>query len=629
MIKKRNILSFEDARCFVRELGINSSKQWSKYCKSEDKPYNIPATPQMVYKDKGWVSWGDWLGTGVVATQKLKYLPFEEAREFARSLRLVSGGDWRRYCKSGDKPDDIPSGSSSVYKNKGWISWGDWLGTGVVATQKLKYLPFEEAREFARSLGLKGQKEWVEYCKSGDKPDNIPTTASAIYKYLGWLSTADWLGTRLGFKRGQYSTYSEAKIFSKKIEVKTQKEWYDWCKKNDVPYSIPVSPDRIYKNKGWVSWGDFFDTGYVHKKEFISFEEARKFVRGLKLKGHKEWQEYSASGKKPDNIPSVPGTSYKGKGWISIGDWLGTGSVATQKLKYLPFEEAREFVHNINLVNQKEWYSWWAENKPNNIPQKPHRTYKNKGWVGYGDWIGTGRISDRNREYLPFEEAREFAISLGLKSGKEWIEWWRKNKPKDIPAVPHKTYKNKGWISMPDWLGKEKQLPFEEAREFVRGLGLKNNKEWNEWWRKNRPNNIPSTPKATYKNKGWLSLSDWIGTRPGFKEGQYLSFEEARNFVRGLKFESLKEWEKWWRENKPYNIPATPNQIYKDKGWMGVADWIGVDGIKRIKYRPFKEVKEFVRELRFTSRIEWLEYCKSGKKPHDIPANPNSIYRKR
>jgi len=29
----------------------------------------------------------------------------------------------------GKKPDDIPDVPNQGYKNKGWVSWPDWLGT--------------------------------------------------------------------------------------------------------------------------------------------------------------------------------------------------------------------------------------------------------------------------------------------------------------------------------------------------------------------------------------------------------------------------------------------------------------------------------------------------------------------
>ncbi|MBT3760997.1 MAG: hypothetical protein HOF89_00195, partial [Candidatus Nitrosopelagicus sp.] len=57
-----------------------------------------------------------------------------------------------------------------------------------------KFRDFESAKKFAMSLNLKGQKEWFEYCKSGNKPDDIPSTPWVTYKneFKGF---ADWLGT--------------------------------------------------------------------------------------------------------------------------------------------------------------------------------------------------------------------------------------------------------------------------------------------------------------------------------------------------------------------------------------------------------------------------------------------------
>ena len=45
-----------------------------------------------------------------------------------------------------------------------------------------QFRSFESAREFVRSLNLKNQKEWLEYCKSGNKPDDIPSNPWKTYK---------------------------------------------------------------------------------------------------------------------------------------------------------------------------------------------------------------------------------------------------------------------------------------------------------------------------------------------------------------------------------------------------------------------------------------------------------------
>ena len=49
----------------------------------------------------------------------------------------------------------------------------------------IEYLPFNEAREFVRNLGFKTKKEWDDYCKSGLKPDNIPSDPASYYSKNG------------------------------------------------------------------------------------------------------------------------------------------------------------------------------------------------------------------------------------------------------------------------------------------------------------------------------------------------------------------------------------------------------------------------------------------------------------
>ena len=91
-----------------------------------------------------------------------------------QGLGLKSVNEWRDYYKSGKKPADIPTAPNSTYAKDGWCGFGDWLGTGTVATHQHQYRPFEEARAFVRSRGLKTQAGWREFYKSGKKPMDIP-----------------------------------------------------------------------------------------------------------------------------------------------------------------------------------------------------------------------------------------------------------------------------------------------------------------------------------------------------------------------------------------------------------------------------------------------------------------------
>ena len=55
-------------------------------------------------------------------------------------------------------------------------------------------------------------------------------------------------------------------------------------------------------------------------------------------------------------------------------------------------------------------------------------------------------------------------------------------------------------------------------------------------------------------------------------------------------------------------------------------DWLGTGEVADGPYRSFKKARDFVRRRGLKSKTEWSGYSKSGKKPVDVPANPNNMY---
>jgi 3-mercaptopyruvate sulfurtransferase SseA len=519
-----NWLQFEEARDFVHKLRLKSKKEWQDYCKSGQKPEDIPVTPYNTYNQDGWKGMGDWLGTGTVAPQLRKYKSFEEARDFVHKLKLNSQKEWGKYCNSGQKPEIIPTAPNQVYKQDGWTTWGDWLGSGTVASHLRKYKSFEDARDFVHKLKLNSLKEWKAYCKSGLKPDDIPTVPSQTYKQDGWKGMGDWLGTGsiASFLR-EYRPFEEARVFVHKLNLKGEKDWRIYCKTGQKPEDIPSAPSQVYKQDEWKGWGDWFGSGSVanYLREYKSFEEARAFVHKLNLKSQKEWQAYCKSGLKPDDIPAAPVNTYNQVGWKGMGDWLGTGSIASFLREYRPFEEARDFVHKLNLKSREEWQEYYKSGqKPEDIPAAPNRTYEKVGWKGMGDWLGSGTVASRLKEYRPFEEARDFVHKLKLKSQKEWQAYCKSGlKPDDIPTKPDKTYKKNGWKGLGDWLGSgtvaarfREYKSFVDAKEFVHKLKLNSQNEWRDYCKSGqKPEDIPANPNQVYKQEGWNGFGDWLG----------------------------------------------------------------------------------------------------------------------
>jgi len=136
---------------------------------------------------------GDWLGTGFVATFNRKHKPFLEAKKYVQKLKIKNQSGWYTYCKSGKRPNDIPSNPQKAYTNKGWNGLGDWLGTGRVASRNIKFKTFSESKEFIKKFKIKSKKEWMELYKQGKIPNSIPKTV--YYKYKSeWKGWPDFLG---------------------------------------------------------------------------------------------------------------------------------------------------------------------------------------------------------------------------------------------------------------------------------------------------------------------------------------------------------------------------------------------------------------------------------------------------
>ena len=300
-------------------------------------------------------------------------------------------------------------------------------------------------------LGFETGAEWREYSRSGKRPVDIPANPNAVY--AEWAGIGDWLGTDTvpSYLR-QYRSFKAARAFVHRLGLKSEHEWRKYKSAGKKPTDIPAGPDRVYAKDGWSGWGNWLGTGR-RRGGWQPFKKARNFVRRLGLKSSGEWFDYCKSGRKPVDIPTIPSQTYAGTGWAGVGDWLGTGTLATSQRQYRPFKKARAFVHALGLKSSGEWLDYCRSGKkPNDIPANAYRVYAADGWSGWRDWFGTPR--ERVTRWRPFNKARTFARGLGLKSQDEWFDYCKSGKkPADIPTNPRGVYAEAGWDTMGDWLG--------------------------------------------------------------------------------------------------------------------------------------------------------------------------------
>jgi len=306
---------------------------------------------------------------------------------------------------------------------------------------------YEEAKKFVNKLNLEKLTEWWDYTKSGKLPKDIPVGAERIYqsKWKGW---GDFLGTnRIRNKDRLFISYEQAKKYVHSKKIKSQRDWFVYTRSKDFPLNIPKQPSLKYKE--FISWYDFLG---ISKTIYFNFTEAKKYLKKFKFKSYQDFKKLYRKNKILKNIPSNLEQKYKkDKKWKGLTDFLSLQRRSGKFSDYISFNEAKKIVSKLKIKSLKDWRDLSITvKKNNNLPSIPERQYKNE-WKGWGDFLGTGRIS--TIYFKNFIQARKFSRNLKLRSSAEWRKKVKgRNLPEGIPADPRSKYKSqfKGWA---DFLG--------------------------------------------------------------------------------------------------------------------------------------------------------------------------------
>ncbi len=329
---------------------------------------------------------------------KVNWRPFEEAKDFVRTLGLEKVQAWRTYSSSGAKPPDIPGHPNDVYEE--WVSFNDWLGNDNINTlEKSKsWRPFEEARDWARELGLKSQKEWQKFVFGNTNlPNDIPKSPDVVYgrgRQSKWQGYPDFLGyDPVGANTKKFRKFEDARLFARALKLPKRRAWEAWVKKGLKPNDIPAKPDNTYKNIGWIDFDDWLGTGKTtianqNKKHiYLSFKDSRDWAIKQGITSSSNWLKLTKDPSFPANIPTDPRVYYKNDGFISMPHFLGYEVWNGPKI-FRSFAEARSFAQKLNFAIKADWDNWKKEGgRPNDIPAKPNVVYKDKGWNGWTDFL--------------------------------------------------------------------------------------------------------------------------------------------------------------------------------------------------------------------------------------------------
>lgn len=123
-------------------------------------------------------------------------------------------------------------------------------------------------------------------------------------------------------------------------------------------------------------------------KKFISLNELRKLCQLEGITSRRQylnWHEMI----KPRDVPKRPNRVYKN--WKNWNDLLGTNYEFGGRYSHLrcSFKDALVWARRSNISKAQEWFH--SNDIPIEIPKRPDLYYREKGWKGWGYFLGTGK----------------------------------------------------------------------------------------------------------------------------------------------------------------------------------------------------------------------------------------------
>ena len=205
--------------------------------------------------------------------------------------------------------------------------------------------------------------------------------------------------------------------------------------------------------------------------KYLTYEEAKAFVKSLGLVSFSDWVKYTqhkefdypfinragiSLPKRPPNIPYEPHKFYtKTNEWISWADFLNYSTTKT----YWTYQQAKEYAQHHHIKSERQWYAHHKQHQLNSIPKKISSYFKRTGeWISWPDFLDhhTLHSTEKHNLYLTALQAKKYIHSLNLKNITQYRKWWSKHKPYFLPRCIDVIYRRTNdFTSFNDFLGQD------------------------------------------------------------------------------------------------------------------------------------------------------------------------------
>lgn len=298
-----NVFREEVRQCYK---GEKSFDVW--YQVERKKHSNWPATPDKVYAKTGWISIADLI------ERKSPFLDFEDLKKEVRDLYANQRPITKWYRSMRVNHPNWPATPHVVYGDKGWEGWERLVD--AKKTRNIERKPFTFFKEEVLGFynGESDISDW--YRQESLKHDSWPRSPDSTYSDE-WMGFPDLVSKESRLRRWSPFDDFKTEVLSLYNGEKNIWKWYHKERKDHLNW--PNQPSDVYKDSGWEGYPELVNRENMFKRYFDDFDDFRRDVKEFYPGGPiQEW--YSKEYKKHEGWPSDPNRVYKNKGWVSFGD---------------------------------------------------------------------------------------------------------------------------------------------------------------------------------------------------------------------------------------------------------------------------------------------------------------------
>jgi len=330
--------------------------------------------------------------------------------------------------------------------------------------------------------------------------------------------------------------------------------------------------------------------------------------------------------------------------------------------RFLPYEIAKEKVQELGLCNVKEWNEYASsDRRPINIPYNPHETYKNDGWVNWYEWIGKIKKSVNHNYFKKWSHNMSYVLGLWWADGCICQDTFsiklHKNDErllKEVADEMSSTY--------PIYFNKNCRFISFVSKEMVADIKCRGGSE-----RKSLICSFPTIPSqylpdfirgyfdgdgCVYKIKNKKSFSyrstfvsgssKFIYSLHSILKNEIDKFKGSIFCQKIAKGSKLPEGNFLKKQSIVYSLHIGINDtkrfrdyIYGDNSFLKMhrkhdklqcSGDINIASYNKV-FVDLHEFRSFLKDANIIKYTEWLNFCRSGMRPQNIPFDPIKHYK--